>query len=505
MIEVGSSAVRMRISQMRRGVIETLDSLEYPVSLGHEVFNHGKISFESLRTLSSILTKFKSALDGFGCKDVRVVSSTVMREAENRSFVTDQLKIHNDLNLEILEYSEEKALICSEIIRLLTNEHKLDPQNAMIAYIGTGSIGLALHDGECISDSVNIPIGSLKLHDTLRAVNRESDEIYSVIEEYLDIIINRVAFPAADTQNLILTGSDLSLVASVCNAEKSNDVYTLSSRKLRTAYKELRTMSYPSIARRYNISEENAEILFTALSIYTCILRLAGNPSKIICPDIDICSAITQHMLQPGLLKEYRTQMHKNALASARRIAAKYNCHSKHADTVAGFAAELFDKLKNFHGIDPSKKLLLELAAALHSCGQYVNVRNHSQCSFDLIKNMDIFGLTREQILEIAYISGYGEPNTYDSADTAFFSLSEEMRLEVSKLVAIFRLANALDKSKRQKLEITKIRVSDERLEITAAAKGNALLEKWAFEESAVFFKEVFGLSPELRLRSNLL
>jgi len=157
-IEVGSSAVRMRISQMRRGVIETLDSLEYPVSLGHEVFNHGKISFESLRTLSSILTKFKSALDGFGCKDVRVVSSTVMREAENRSFVTDQLKIHNDLNLEILEYSEEKALICSEIIRLLTNKHKLDPQNAMIAYIGTGSIGLALHDGECISDSVNIPI-----------------------------------------------------------------------------------------------------------------------------------------------------------------------------------------------------------------------------------------------------------------------------------------------------------------------------------------------------------
>ena len=109
----------MRVSQLKHGEIEMLDSLEYPVFFGHEVFTTGRISFESLRQLSSILTKFTTALDGYNCKNVRVVSSTVMREAENRSFVIDQLKIHNNLHLEILEYSEEKALICSEIIRLL--------------------------------------------------------------------------------------------------------------------------------------------------------------------------------------------------------------------------------------------------------------------------------------------------------------------------------------------------------------------------------------------------
>ena len=121
-IEIGSSAVRMRVSQLRRGEIETLDALEYPVYLGHEVFNDGRISFEGLRLLSSILEKFTAALADYGCKNVRVVSSTVMREAENRSFVADQLKIHNNLNLEILEYSAEKALICSETIRILRQQ-----------------------------------------------------------------------------------------------------------------------------------------------------------------------------------------------------------------------------------------------------------------------------------------------------------------------------------------------------------------------------------------------
>lgn len=504
-IEIGSSAVRMRVSQLRRGAIEMLDSLEYPVYLGHEVFNEGRISFESLRELSSILAKFTSALEGYGCKNVRVVSSTVMREAENRSFVADQIKIHNNLNLEILEYSEEKALICSEIIRILKQENKMDMENAVIAYVGTGSIGVALYDGSAISVSQNIPIGSLKLHDALSTLSHESDSFYPAMEEYLDIIFNRVDIPAADIRSIILTGSDLELVASVCGAEKNDDIYTISAKKMRNAYKEIRAMSYPAAARRYNISEELAEILYTALSIYTGMLRFSGEPQKLICPDVDICDAITRHMLVPGAQKEYLEQTHESALVSARRIAAKYNCHGVHSAVVSDFACELFDKMKNVHGLSPDKKIILQLAAILHSCGQYINVRTHSQCSFDLIKNFDIFGLTGEQILLTAFVSGYDEFSVPNTADTTFFSLTETERLEISKLVAIFRLANALDKSKRQKLKISKIKITNDKLEIKADTADSALLEKWAFDECAGFFKEVFGLSPELRIRSNLL
>ena len=128
---------------------------------------------------------------GYNCKNVRVVSSTVMREAENRSFVIDQLKIHNNLHLEILEYSEEKALICSEIIRLLKEESKLEMKDALIAYVGTGSIGVALYDGKAICTSQNIPIGSLKLHDALESAGTRR-RFLPQVEEYLDIILNRV-------------------------------------------------------------------------------------------------------------------------------------------------------------------------------------------------------------------------------------------------------------------------------------------------------------------------
>ena len=51
-IDIGSSDVKMQISQVRNKEIIPLNTLEYPLKLGHEVFNYGKISFECLRELS---------------------------------------------------------------------------------------------------------------------------------------------------------------------------------------------------------------------------------------------------------------------------------------------------------------------------------------------------------------------------------------------------------------------------------------------------------------------
>lgn len=504
-IEIGSSIVRMRISQLRRGEIETLDTLECPVSLGHEVFNDGKISFESLQSLSGILTRFSAALLGYGCKNVRVVSSTMMREAENRSFVSDQLFIHNQLALEILEYSEEKALICSEILRILQQERHMDTENALLAYIGTGSIGLSLYSGGAIPISQNIPIGSLKLHDAFEALQAESDAFYPVIEEYLNIIMGRVEVRPKDIQSIILTGPDLLSIAAVCGVEGKNGLYTISAKRLGAVCEEVRNLSYSAIARRFDISEEEAEILYTALFIYNGILQLTPNVQKLICPDIDICDALTRHMLIPGAAREYDMLIHDSAVASANSIAQKFNCHLQHARAVSDYAVEIFDKMKDVHGLAPRHRLILELAARLHSCGQYINVRTHNRCSFDLVKNLDIFGVTQQQILLTAFVSGYDELSVPELSDFAVLSLTEERRLEISKLVAIFRLANAMDKSKRQKLKITKIKITKTTLEIKADTAVDALLEKWAFAECAAFFREVFGLSPELTLRSLLL
>ena len=86
-----------------------------------------------------------------------------------------------------------------------------------------------------------------------------------------------------------------------------------------------------------------------------------------------------------------------------------------------------------------------------------------------------------------------------------FAWLPMEERIVISKMSAIFRLANALDKSHRGKLRDLKITLEDDQVIFKAKASENTLLERWAFTESAQYFKEVFGLSPELSIKFDMI
>ena len=118
-IEIGTNHVKLRVSQLVKGKTQTLDYLEYPVSLGQDVYGSGSVSFESLRELSSALSKFSAALLSYNIDKPRVVSCTTLLEAKNRALVADQLRVRNGLDVEILGSSQEKAYIFSEMLHQL--------------------------------------------------------------------------------------------------------------------------------------------------------------------------------------------------------------------------------------------------------------------------------------------------------------------------------------------------------------------------------------------------
>ena len=92
-IDIGSNLLKMRVCQIQKGALVNLETMEYPVRLGHEVFNSGKISFESLQELSHVLRGYSEIMSEYGVDEYRVVATTALREAKNRDYITDQLKI----------------------------------------------------------------------------------------------------------------------------------------------------------------------------------------------------------------------------------------------------------------------------------------------------------------------------------------------------------------------------------------------------------------------------
>ena len=79
----------------------------------------GKISFESLRELSSALHGYSKIMAEYGIEQYRVVATTALREAPNKDYVIDLLKVQNNMDVRVLEDDQEKTLIYSEILPFL--------------------------------------------------------------------------------------------------------------------------------------------------------------------------------------------------------------------------------------------------------------------------------------------------------------------------------------------------------------------------------------------------
>lgn len=505
-IEIGSNNVRMRISQYAKGRVSTLDRLEYPVGLGHDVFEDGLISFESLRELSSVLGKFSSALLSYGITNPKVISCSVMREAKNRSLVADQIMVRNGMKIQVLEESEEKAYLYSEIVKKLEDAPYLKNSYSLIAFVGSGTIGIAVFDGSRVVYSQNISMGALKLHDVMGRLRRDVDDFHYVVEEYLNTILNRIHISEFEIKNLILTGSEIGTIAKLCHAKGDGSPYLIETKNLTSLYMDIRSLNADSISQRLGITTDRAATLYAALAIYNGMLRFRRDATVVISPFVDISEPVVRYMLTPKTEPSYYGYLRESAISCAELTAKRFGCNLDHSRQVSQFACKIFDKMKHIHGLDPSKRLILELAALLHSCGSYVSVRQHNKCTYDMIKGMDIFGLQQMEVTEIAFVAGSITESTAMENNPDFVLLSVEEKMVISKLAAIFRIANAMDKSHRGKLHNLRISLEEDRIMFRiSASDSNYHLEKWAFSVASGYFQQVFGLSPELNMKLEMI
>ena len=69
----------------------------------------------------------------------------------------------------------------------------------------------------------------------------------------------------------------------------------------------------------------------------------------------------------------------------------------------------------------------------------------------------------------------------------------------VAKLAAILKIANAMDRSHKQKFKNVKASLKDKELIITIEAMESIVLEKGLFSAYADSFEEIFSVKPTIK------
>jgi exopolyphosphatase/guanosine-5'-triphosphate,3'-diphosphate pyrophosphatase len=167
---------------------------------------------------------------------------------------------------------------------------------------------------------------------------------------------------------------------------------------------------------------------------------------------------------------------------------------------VAELSLQLFDRLKELHGLADDTREYLEAAAILHDIGFHISHTQHHKHSYYIIRNSQLLGFNDNEIKIIANIARYHRKSHPKNRHRDFENLSEKSKEIVSKLSGILRIADALDRTHSKRIRNVDIKINNGSIEVIPDLEsGLPEIEVWNFDRRKGLFEEVFGRKLALK------
>lgn len=500
-INVGSYTIQMKIGEINKaGRFRELERFRKRAIFGHDTFTKEKVSFESADKACDTLRSFKETMDAYQIKKYKIMATSAIREASNRDYILDQIKLKTGFEIEVIDNSQEQFLMLKGIKDKLENYETLIQEGVVVVVMGTGSIQITTYYQGELKSSQNVKMGALRVKEILGDLEDETLKYYDILEEYIDVNLEGLdIFTDSYTyEHLILVGGEIDVIPRLISTETVEGTYYFKKKIFKRLLEELKSQSTQEIKRAYEIETEQADILLPAMLLFQKFISITTSKEMII-PNVSLVDGIIKTIHQELYHLRVKDSTVQDIITNAIVLAKKYNYNKAHSKKVEENALLLFRRLKKVHGLG-DEDILLEVACILHDIGKYISLDKHSVHSYDLIRSLELFGMSRMDMEMVANISRYHSMAVPKEKESNFTNLPSEKKIIVAKLIAIIRIADALDRSHQQKIWLTSVKLKDNKLLIKGKAKKSTLLEEWNFERKSEFFVEVFGITPVLKI-----
>jgi exopolyphosphatase/guanosine-5'-triphosphate,3'-diphosphate pyrophosphatase len=183
------------------------------------------------------------------------------------------------------------------------------------------------------------------------------------------------------------------------------------------------------------------------------------------------------------------------------QYARRFGVDLKHARKVAAFARELFTALAPWHRLKPETGRLLKAAAYLRDTGHAINDMAHHKHSQYIVANADLAGFTGEERQLVAMLCRYHRKAPPSPRHADFLALPAGEQRIIEYLYPLLRLADALDRSRDQRVEEIECALENGALSLILKSGKDLGLELWALERAAPLFRQVYGKQLRVTVR----
>jgi exopolyphosphatase/guanosine-5'-triphosphate,3'-diphosphate pyrophosphatase len=253
--------------------------------------------------------------------------------------------------------------------------------------------------------------------------------------------------------------------------------------------------SEDELVQKYHIHVTDAETVGPALLTYVQLAR-AFQLDHVLVTDANLRDGLLTEMASKSAWTEEFSQQ---IIRSALDLGRKFGFDEPHAVHVAELSRKLFRELADEHHLPARYEIVLVIAALLHEIGLFVSNRSYHKHSMYLIRNSELFGLSKTDLLLVALAARYHRRASPLPSHEGYATLDREQRVAVAKLSAILRVAVALDESRSQRITDVRCGDDDGRMVITVPGVEDLSLEQLALNQNVTLFEETYGMPVLLR------
>ncbi|NQU40433.1 MAG: exopolyphosphatase [Lentisphaerae bacterium] len=502
-IELGTTSIRMVVGEASANKqIRKLDELAQAVALGSETLATGRIGRDATERCVQAIRSFREVLTEYGVetRHVRVVATSAVREASNSDRFCDRILVATGFEVEMLDQAEVSRLTYRAIQPQLRKQPFFRGSDVMVVEVGGGSTETLMFRKGKVSTSHLYRLGALRLRAQVEDQEVPSERRLGVMRAEMTQLVAQVHFnlkPLTSPQ-MVWLGSEARFALTVLEgAPDDSGLHELRLPALKRFMRKVVAQSVDELVKAYRLTYTEAETLGPALLIAVTLAEVL-KLDRLHVGKVSLRTGILIEMATgEGWTAEYRQQVINSALAIAR----KYGVDLRHARHVDAYGSQIIKVLREQYAITPRDEVIFHVAALLHEVGQTINTASHHKHSQYMINNIDIFGLGRHDITLAALVARYHRRAMPKPSHIDYMALNHGDRITVSKLAAILRVANALDRLRSARPLKLAMGLSEKGFLIELVGDLDLNLLKQRVADQSQLFMDIFGKEIALQAK----
>jgi exopolyphosphatase/guanosine-5'-triphosphate,3'-diphosphate pyrophosphatase len=490
-IDLGTNSVRFDVHQLGPGnKTRQLHREKLMVRLGQGVFLDGKLDAQAIRRTLEAFGSFQRTAKILHSDKIIAFGTSALREAVDSAQLLKGIRSKTGIEVRVISGAEEARLIALGILA-----HEKAPKGKFgLIDIGGGSTEISIVRGGEILNSESFPLGTARLQQVfLKSSPPKSPDAVKQLRRYIKSVLlpPLLADGWPKVPELIASSGTARALARIVQDDSS-------ARSFETAQlsRLVRTMSTMTTTQLLGLPQMEAKrvdmILAGAVLMEECLEALSVRRVRI--TDFSLRDGILEEQLQifQTETKSSPLEFHLPDLAAK---AHRFGVQVDHIQAVGELCDALFMKTARLHRLKPKWKMYLSAAAILHDLGEAVTPTNHEQHSYYIVKHADFPSMDPWETEFIARMCLHHRGGLLKGSDLDFVAKNKAGALRrdaFPKLVALLRIADALDRNHQGSVKISAVRMTRKEVVLKLRARGPIDLEILRVEQKKELFEQIF-------------